>query len=157
MNNREQLKPKSSLKPSGEQGIYFEDMKSFLRYLTPTRLRLLNLLRLCGPSSIEVLSQSLKRNQQDVLNDVKALRSDKLLRSLRSGALFVTWDKIDVNVKQSISSSCMSDTKNIIDLPTAYLTQSARRFSWLHVNINKKIINLNTHKYICTFELVEKI
>lgn len=75
--------------------LYFDDLPTLLRYLTPKRFELLSALRGMGHSSINALANKLHRQYRNVYDDVKTLERVGLIEKDSSGHFFVPWDEID--------------------------------------------------------------
>ncbi|HEB78285.1 MAG TPA: hypothetical protein ENI90_07150 [Methylothermaceae bacterium] len=77
--------------------IWFTDLETLLKMLTPQRFRLLRQLRRSGPSSIRALARSLKRDYKNVHRDVSELLRLGLLEKDEAGRIHVPWDEIDAH------------------------------------------------------------
>lgn len=138
-----------------DDGSYFANMESFLQYLTPKRLELLNIVKLCGPVTVEVLAQALKRTRESVYADVLVLGRDRLVGKIKGGALLVGWDEIAITVTQSRYMRDIGN-KKVIDMPTKYLCLAARRLPWLIINIKLKCIKAGKRSFKCVLEVRKK-
>lgn len=79
--------------------IYFDDLPTLLRYLTPKRFELLSVLRASGHSSISALAKRLQRQYRNVFDDIKTLERLGLVSKDASGHFFVAWDEIDATFR----------------------------------------------------------
>lgn len=79
--------------------IYFDDLPTLLRYLTPKRFELLSALRASGHSSISALAKRLQRQYRNVFDDVKTLERLGLVSKDSRGHFFVAWDEIDATFR----------------------------------------------------------
>lgn len=78
--------------------LYFGDLPTLLRYLTPKRFELLNVLHKIGPSSINALAKTLGRQYRNVHTDVKELEVIGLVEKNQDGLYFVPWDQISTTI-----------------------------------------------------------
>lgn len=74
--------------------LYFPDLETLLRTLTPQRLALLKTLYAVGPVSIRALAKALGRDYKHVHTDVQALQHVGLVTRQRDGRLLVPWTRI---------------------------------------------------------------
>ena len=74
--------------------LYFEDMATLLKTLTPVRWALLKLLHNTGPSSIRKLSKLAKRDYSSVYRDVRVLGNNGLILKDEQGLLSAPWHSI---------------------------------------------------------------
>jgi predicted transcriptional regulator len=74
--------------------LYFPDLETLLRTLTPQRLALLKTLHAVGPVSIRALAKALERDYKNVHTDIQALRHVGLVTRQRDGRLLVPWTRI---------------------------------------------------------------
>lgn len=76
------------------QRIYFQDLPTLLRILTPRRLDLLKRLYDQGPMSIRALAKMLQRDYKNVHQDVKALEQTGLVFRTSEQTISVPWGRI---------------------------------------------------------------
>lgn len=74
--------------------LYFEDMATLLKYLSPGRVQLLQLLRAIGPTNIRKLALTLKRDYKNVYTDVADLKFVGLIKETKKNQISVPWDEI---------------------------------------------------------------
>jgi predicted transcriptional regulator len=79
--------------------LYFDDLPSLLKYLTPKRFELLAELRRMGHASINALAKHLHRQYRNVFDDVKTMERLGLVEKDSSGHFYVPWDEIDASFK----------------------------------------------------------
>ena len=79
--------------------LYFDDLPSLLKHLTPKRFELLAELRSMGHSSINALAKHLHRQYRNVFDDVKTMERLGLVEKDSSGHFYVPWDEIDATFK----------------------------------------------------------
>lgn len=79
--------------------LYFEDLKTLLKNLTPLRMELLEELRRCGPRSINALAKQLHRHYKNVYEDVRALERLGLIEQNSAGLYAVPWDEVVTTIK----------------------------------------------------------
>jgi predicted transcriptional regulator len=79
--------------------LYFGDLQTLLRYLTPKRFELLNVLHKTGPSSINALAKALHRQYRNVHTDIKELEMLGLVEKNEKGLYLVPWDEISTVIK----------------------------------------------------------
>ncbi len=79
--------------------LYFGDLQTLLKYLTPKRFELLNVLHKTGPSSINALAKTLCRQYRNVHTDIKELLMLGLVEKDEKGLYFVPWDEISTVIK----------------------------------------------------------
>jgi len=79
--------------------VYFHDLRTFLKYLTPRRFELIDSLHANGPMSIRALAKLLKRHYKNVHEDVKMLEQIGLVEQTRDGLYHVPWDEINATIK----------------------------------------------------------
>jgi len=82
--------------------LYFGDLPSLLKHLTPKRFELLGELRRMGHVSINGLAKHLNRQYRNVFDDVKNMERLGLVEKDASGQFFVPWDEIDATFKLSV-------------------------------------------------------
>jgi predicted transcriptional regulator len=74
--------------------LYFEDLASLLKVLTPRRLATLRTLGRQGPMSVRALARAMGRDYKNAFNDVRALEQAGLLARSKTGMPMVPWRKI---------------------------------------------------------------
>lgn len=79
--------------------LYFDDLPSLLKHLTPKRFELLAELRRLGHSSINALAKQLHRQYRNVFDDVKTMERLGLVEKDANGRFFVPWDEIDATFR----------------------------------------------------------
>jgi predicted transcriptional regulator len=79
--------------------LYFEDLPTLLKYLTPKRFELLNSLHAMGHVSINALAKKLHRQYRNVFDDVKILERLGLVEKDEQSRFFVPWDEIDATFR----------------------------------------------------------
>ena len=78
--------------------LYFEDMTTLLKYLSPRRIELLQKLRIVGPTNIRKLALSLKRDYKNVYTDVSDLKHVGLIEETKDRCFIVPWDEISAKL-----------------------------------------------------------
>jgi len=79
--------------------VYFHDVKTFLRYITPKRFELLDNLHHNGASSVRALAKLLNRHYKNVFDDVKLLEQIGLVEKDEAGLYSVPWDEVSASFK----------------------------------------------------------
>jgi predicted transcriptional regulator len=79
--------------------VYFHDVKSFLKYITPKRFELLDNLHHHGASSVRGLAKLLNRHYKNVFDDVKLLEQIGLVEKDEAGLYSVPWDEVSATFK----------------------------------------------------------
>lgn len=79
--------------------VYFGDMKTFLRHITPKRLQLLEELHKSGPMRINDIAKILKRNYKNVHEDVSELEIVGLIEKDEQKRVYVPWNEIKTTLK----------------------------------------------------------
>ncbi len=79
--------------------LYFDDLASLLKHLTPKRFKLLAELRRMGHASINALAKHLHRQYRNVFDDVKTMERLGLVEKDASGHFYVPWDEIDATFR----------------------------------------------------------
>ena len=74
--------------------LYFEDLATLLKVLTPQRLATLRTLRRAGPMSVRQLARTMGRDYKNAFEDVKALEHAGLITRSSDGRPTVPWAKI---------------------------------------------------------------
>src|SRR5579885_878847 len=72
-------------KPRARERLYFADMATLLRTLTPERWRLLAYVSELGPLSVQAVARGLGRNYKNVHGDVQRLCELGLLEKSEAG------------------------------------------------------------------------
>ncbi len=79
--------------------LYFDNLPSLLKHLTPKRFELLTELRRLGHASINALAKHLHRQYRNVFDDVKTMEKLGLVEKDSSGHFYVPWDEIDATFR----------------------------------------------------------
>lgn len=79
--------------------VYFHDVKTFLKYITPKRFELLEKLHHTGAVSIRALAKLLNRHYKNVHDDVKLLEQVGLVEKDEAGLYSVPWDEVTASFK----------------------------------------------------------
>ncbi|CAH2032579.1 HVO_A0114 family putative DNA-binding protein [Trichlorobacter ammonificans] len=79
--------------------LYFDNLPSLLKHLTPKRFELLQELRRLGHTSINALAKHLHRQYRNVFDDVKTMERLGLVEKDASGHFYVPWDEIDATFR----------------------------------------------------------
>lgn len=79
--------------------LYFDDLQTLLKSLTPKRFELLAELRRLGHVSINALAKHLRRQYRNVFDDVKAMERLGLVEKDSSGHFYVPWTEIDATFR----------------------------------------------------------
>lgn len=79
--------------------VYFHDVKTFLKYITPKRFELLDGLHHNGSMSIRALAKLLNRHYKNVHDDVKLLEQIGLVEKDEAGLYSVPWDEVSASFK----------------------------------------------------------
>lgn len=88
-----------------EQTLYFPDIATFRRCLTPKRLELLWVIAEKCPHSVKALATMVRRESKNVMEDVDYLVSVGLVEFHRHGArgnakaLVVPYDRVDLSLE----------------------------------------------------------
>ncbi len=78
--------------------VYFQNLGTLLKILTPRRLDLLNAVHCKSDMSIRALAAFLKRDYKNVYQDVKSLKSVGLVITAKNG-LSVPWERIVADIR----------------------------------------------------------
>ncbi len=78
--------------------LFFEDMATLLKYLSPRRIELLQKLRIIGPINIRKLAFVLKRDYKNVYTDVSDLKHIGLIEENEVKQFSVPWDEISAKL-----------------------------------------------------------
>lgn len=79
--------------------VYFHDVKTFLKYITPKRFELLDSLHHNGAMSVRALAKLLNRHYKNVFDDVKLLEQIGLVEKDDDGLYSVPWDEVSASFK----------------------------------------------------------
>lgn len=79
--------------------VYFHDVKTFLKYITPKRFELLDSLHHNGATSVRALAKLLNRHYKNVFDDVKLLEQIALVEKDETGLYSVPWDEVSATFK----------------------------------------------------------
>ena len=79
--------------------VYFHEVKTFLRYITPKRFELLDNLHHNGASSVRALAKLLNRHYKNVFDDIKLLEQVGLVEKDEAGLYSVPWDEVSASFK----------------------------------------------------------
>jgi len=82
-----------------EHRLYFEDIETLMKALTPARWLLLKTSRSCGPLSVRSLARQLGRDYKNVHGDVSRLEQLGLIRRTPDKRVEVPWDVIEAQLK----------------------------------------------------------
>lgn len=74
--------------------IYFKDLNTLLRVLTPRRMEAIKTLHDNGPMSIRALSKTLSRDYKNVHKDIQEMERIGIVVRDRKGLLLVPWRSI---------------------------------------------------------------
>lgn len=74
--------------------LYFEDLGTLLKFLTPKRLEALRVLHGTGPLSIRALAKNLGRDYKNVYRDMQAMEQAGLVLRNDKNLLVVPWQSI---------------------------------------------------------------
>lgn len=78
--------------------LYFLDMASLMKVLSPKRMELLKTLRSLGATNIRQLAMKLGRNYSNVYQDVTELCSVGLIEMPKKNRFVVPWDLITIDL-----------------------------------------------------------
>ncbi len=79
--------------------VFFHDVKTFLRDITPKRIDLLEELHRNGGISIRALAKLLNRSYKNVYDDVKLPEQAGLVEKDENGLYSVPWDEVSASFK----------------------------------------------------------
>ena len=79
--------------------VYFNDVKTFLKYITPKRFELLENLHHNGATSVRALAKLLNRHYKNVYDDVKLLEQIGLVEKDAAGLYSVPWDELTASFR----------------------------------------------------------
>jgi len=74
--------------------LYFEDLATMLKVLTPRRLEVLKVVHEIGPVSVRAVAGRMKRDYKNVHHDLQILERAGLVTRSPDGRLKAPWDKI---------------------------------------------------------------
>jgi len=74
--------------------LYFRDLGTLLKFLTPKRLEALKVLHEKGPMSVRALAKSLRRDYKNVYRDMQTMERAGLVSRSEEGLLKVPWSRI---------------------------------------------------------------
>jgi len=80
--------------PTPIERLYFQDLETLLRLLTPRRLDALKLLHEAGGLSVRALAKRLSRDYKNVHRDMQALERVGLVERTQDGLLLAPWERI---------------------------------------------------------------
>jgi predicted transcriptional regulator len=79
--------------------LYFENLETLLKTLTPRRWVLLKTLRLNGVMSVRSLANKLGRNYKNVHTDARRLEEVGLIGRTKEGKIEVPWDIVEARLR----------------------------------------------------------
>jgi predicted transcriptional regulator len=74
--------------------LYFEDLATMLKVLTPRRLEVLKVVHEIGPVSVRAAAGRMKRDYKNVHHDLQVLERAGLVMRSPDGRLKAPWNKI---------------------------------------------------------------
>ncbi|MBV8137591.1 MAG: hypothetical protein JO121_18485 [Deltaproteobacteria bacterium] len=74
--------------------LYFEDLSTMLKVLTPGRLEVLKVVHQVGPVSVRALAGRMKRDYKNVHHDLEVMERVGLVARSADGKLTAPWKKI---------------------------------------------------------------
>jgi predicted transcriptional regulator len=74
--------------------LYFEDLATMLKVLTPRRLEVLKVVHQIGPVSVRAVAKRMKRDYKNVHRDLQVLERTGLVTRSPDGRLRAPWNKI---------------------------------------------------------------
>jgi predicted transcriptional regulator len=74
--------------------VYFKDLRTLLRFLTPRRMDALKVLHEQGPLSVRALARLLRRDYKNVHKDMQEMERIGLVTRDDKGLLLVPWNSI---------------------------------------------------------------
>jgi len=86
-------------KVEAEERLYFENLETLLKTLTPGRWVLLKTLRTSGAMSIRSLAKKLQRDYKNVHTDVRRLESIGLIDRTEDDKIEVPWDILEARLR----------------------------------------------------------
>ena len=84
--------------------LYFLDMVSLMRILSPKRMELLKMLRAIGATNIRQLAIKLSRNYSNVYQDITELTNVGLVEMPKKNKYVVPWDLITIDIASEQNS-----------------------------------------------------
>jgi predicted transcriptional regulator len=82
-----------------DQRLYFENLETLLKTLSPGRWILLRKLRTSGPMSVRTLAKELDRDYKNVHTDVHRLEMIGLIARTKDNQIEVPWDIVEARLK----------------------------------------------------------
>lgn len=82
-----------------EEQLYFEDLDTLLKVLSPQRWSLLRTLKKQGPTSVRSLAKALGRDYKTVHTNSKVLESAGLIARTDRGLVMVPWTTVIAKVR----------------------------------------------------------
>ncbi len=82
-----------------EERLYFENLETLLKTLTPGRWVLLKTLRANGAMSVRSLANKLRRDYKNVHTDVRRLESIGLINRTEDDKIEVPWDTLEARLR----------------------------------------------------------
>lgn len=79
--------------------VYFNDVKTFMKYITPRRYELLEQLHHNGATSMRALAKLLNRHYKNVYDDVKLLEEIGLIEKTAEGTFCVPWEEVSASFR----------------------------------------------------------
>jgi predicted transcriptional regulator len=79
--------------------LYFENLETLLKTLTPARWILLKKLRTKGPMSVRALAKELGRDYKNVYTDARLLEQMGLIRRTEEDKIEVPWDILEARLR----------------------------------------------------------
>ena len=86
-------------KVEAEERLYFENLETLLKTLTPGRWVLLKTLRTNGAMSVRSLANKLGRDYKNVHTDVRRLESVGLINRTEDDKIEVPWDILQARLR----------------------------------------------------------
>lgn len=74
--------------------LYFEDLATLVKVITPRRLEVLKVVHEFGPLSVRALAGKMERDYKNVHHDVQVLERVGLVTRSSDGRLIAPWKKI---------------------------------------------------------------
>lgn len=81
-----------------DQRLYFENLETLLKNLSPGRWILLRRLRKTGPMSVRTLAKQLERDYKNVHTDVNRLELIGLIARTKDNRIEVPWDIVEARL-----------------------------------------------------------
>jgi len=89
----------SGEKTDTEYRLYFENLETLLKILTPSRWELLKILRTNGPMTEDSLADRLGMNCNNIHRETKELETAGLVLRTAKNLLKVSWDTIEARLR----------------------------------------------------------